>query len=218
MKTSKAYYHNGLFRFLEGDGWPVKPDERAIYNDSLTMPGSYPYALNKYNEALQAALDKSIPYEDQEAIKKMTEPFPSDGLYSFPEIEVEVTFNFKDPCPQCGDDIRNQSKGQCLVNWCYKGQPGFERYVAHIVPQSSELSVNSEGTDKPDFESIFSAWHPVAAAEHLWKHQVIPRDAEIDRLKTIISGKTFFDEKEALEAEIQRLKSDYTTIYIKDKK
>jgi hypothetical protein len=53
MKTAKeAYYHQGLFRYSE-KGWPEKPTKYQGLSTSL------------YQQALSAAIDKSVPFEDQ---------------------------------------------------------------------------------------------------------------------------------------------------------
>ena len=201
MKNSKAYYHNGLFRFLEGDGWPDRL-KRLDY----AMQFAYDRDLKEYEKSLQSALDKSIPYEDQELIKKMV-----------------VVANFGDA------DITRYENGES-INHLLEHQvyeiPEIEvikcikRVVARIVPQSSEPPGNPDRLDKPDFKKFASDYikyimgdHPtqnkttngyVEGCKKIWNEYVVPLKAGLENERT--NGRQEWERLQALE--IDRLKSE----------
>jgi hypothetical protein len=100
MKTSKTFYQNGKFLFLEGDGWPEEPEYGKLTSDTLEKDK---HRAIQYADDLKGALKKAVEFEDQKAILSLvvSKVFPRDiteGLYSIPEQKVEiVTFkNDKD--------------------------------------------------------------------------------------------------------------------------
>src|SRR5687768_9541712 len=101
MKTEKTYFHNGKFWYLEGDGWPERPDpNKTEYTaDGKTFAYSYPIATQQYQQSLSSSLSRAIEFEDKQKIEELISM--SDGyfkcvileentVYSFPEQEVEI--------------------------------------------------------------------------------------------------------------------------------
>jgi hypothetical protein len=66
MKTSKAYYYQGKFKYLEGDKWPKEPVSYGVGDEQY-----YGCRLAEYQEALTSALKEAIDFEDYLRIAKM---------------------------------------------------------------------------------------------------------------------------------------------------
>ena len=107
MKTSKTYYHAGLFKYLPGDKWPEQPVKPESFQTKgglkVEMGGDFGYekALAKYNQALTSALKEAIDFEDQEKIESFiigpnvaaNNFVLKEGLYSIPDVEVDKVPN-----------------------------------------------------------------------------------------------------------------------------
>ena len=138
----KTVLHQGKFYVVQGE-WPEKPSKDISFVKS--EQGMLEW--HNYESAIASCLSSAIPViqEDYDVIVDRLPGTAFEGHegeriqdltpYSV-EVELEKVANIQDPCRQCRDSARMQTRG-CRVPYCYKGQPDYKR-IAYRVKQSTK--------------------------------------------------------------------------------
>jgi hypothetical protein len=134
LKSEKAYYKDGKFWFVEGDKWPVRPNESDLDHDIYSKK-YIEERIEDYEQTLTSALKEAVEFEDQTQIKvwacAIVNPNlaannwqPDEGLYTIPEQRVEIV-----EVPEEDPGIDSSGPPYAKVDF---------KKVARLVPSSLE--------------------------------------------------------------------------------
>jgi hypothetical protein len=115
----------------------ITPINRAPFGFESNVKALDELAQVLYNKLYQQALDNAVKFRDDDYkyIKLFGLGIEDEIVYDCPSgFEIVIENGMIEPCPNCGDSLRQQSKGQCTTPWCYKGREDYLKQYAVLKP------------------------------------------------------------------------------------